>query len=348
MATDGLYLGVKKKGNVTVEILIFGIGVIALLLLANVLVVRGRRNEQLAFNWLLFLLNAPILLIGFMFLFVPENVMAQVLVNLNPDVSSLRSAGVVLILTAAWGMLVTLPSVRVQFARLMPIDPSSSVHTLALLMAGYLVGQSALTLSQGGLDSLAETAVPTSIALFVLSEILFAVVALFGVGFLIRRHGRQLASRLGLEKPRPSHLLIGVGWIILLVILQGIVGFIWAMMNPEQAELLENINNLLLADIDTIWEWLVLALAAGIGEELLFRGALQPVLGLGFTAVLFALVHVQYGFSPIMLFIVFLAVVLGLVRRYYNTTIAIFVHVGYDFVLGLFALLAVYLEQYVT
>jgi hypothetical protein len=64
--------------------------------------------------------------------------------------------------------------------------------------------------------------------------------------------------------------------------------------------------------------------------------------------VLFALVHVQYGYTPIMLFIVLLALILGLVRRYYNTTIAIFVHVGYDFTLGLLALLATYLEQYIT
>ena len=125
------------------------------------------------------------------------------------------------------------------------------------------------------------------------------IVALFGVGFLIRRHGRQLAQRLGLEKPKPIHLLFGVGWIVLLVVLQAIAGAAWALLNPEQAELLENVNNLLLADVDTVWEWFLLALAPGIGEELLFRGALQPVLGLGFTAVLFGLVHVQYGYTPV-------------------------------------------------
>jgi hypothetical protein len=103
-----------------------------------------------------------------------------------------------------------------------------------------------------------------------------------------------------------------------------------------------------LSNVDTVWEGLILAIAAGVGEELLFRGALQPVLGLGFTAVLFGLVHVQYGFTPILLFVIFLALVLGLIRRYFSNTLAIFVHAGYNFVLGLLALLAVYIEQFVA
>jgi membrane protease YdiL (CAAX protease family) len=333
---------------VIVEILIFSLGIIGIIILANVLVVRGHRAEQLAFNWFLFLSNLPIFLIGLFFLVVTDGILTQVFGELDLDTTYLPSIGLILILTAAWGILVTLPQGRYLLARLMPLDPHSPVHTLALVMAGYLVGQSALTLSQGGLGSLADSAVPASITLFVLSEILFAIVGLFGVGFLVRRHGLQLAVRLGLEKPRPIHLLAGIGWIGLLVVLQTIAGAAWAFLNPEQAQLLENINRLLLAEVDNVWKWLILALAAGIGEELLFRGALQPVLGLGFTAVLFALVHVQYGYTPIMLFIVFLAIVLGLVRRYYNTTIAIFVHVGYDFTLGLLALMATYLEQYIT
>ena len=85
---------------------------------------------------------------------------------------------------------------------------------------------------------------------------------------------------------------------------------------------------------------------AAVGEELLFRGALQPVLGLGLTSVLFALIHVQYGITPFLLIVLILAVILGLIRRYFSTTIAIFVHVGYDFVLGMLVLLASFLERF--
>ncbi|GGC20451.1 CPBP family intramembrane glutamic endopeptidase [Pseudoduganella buxea] len=41
------------------------------------------------------------------------------------------------------------------------------------------------------------------------------------------------------------------------------------------------------------WRPLWISLAAGLGEELLFRGALQPHLGLWFTSALFALAHVK-------------------------------------------------------
>ena len=42
-------------------------------------------------------------------------------------------------------------------------------------------------------------------------------------------------------------------------------------------------------------EILVLALASSVGEELLFRGALQPVLGLWLQALVFALLHIGPG-----------------------------------------------------
>jgi len=316
------------------------------IILANVLVIRGNKTEQRIFTGLLFLFNTPIFFFGLFLLVVPAGILDEATAQVEIGFGNFKLMGLSLLLMAVWGMLVTLPPVRRFMARFMRIDPASPVHTLALLLVGYLVGQSWLALTQGGLEGLAETAVPASISFVVLSELIFAVAALFGVGFLVRRHGHELMERLGLVKPEPKHLLVGMALIAVLVVFQAIVGVVWATMNPDQAEILEDLNTILLADMDTLWEWLLLALAAGIAEELLFRGALQPVMGLGFTAVVFALVHVQYGFSPILLFIVFLAVILGLVRRYYNTTTAIFIHVGYNFVLGLFALMAVYLEPF--
>ena len=317
-----------------------------MIILANVLVVRGNKTEQLIFTWSLFFLNTPIFFFGLFLLVVPAEILNDATGQADIGLGNFKALGLSLVLMAGWGMLVTLLPVRRLIARLMRIDPASSVHALALVLVGYLVGQSWLALTQGGLEGLAETAVPTSISFIVLSELIFAAAALFGVGFLVRRHGRELMQRLGLVKPEPRHLLVGMALIVVLVVFQAIVGLVWATLYPDQAEVLENLNTILLADMDTLWEWLLLALAAGFAEELLFRGALQPVMGLGFTAVIFALVHVQYGFSPILLFIVFLAVILGLVRRYYNTTTAIFIHVGYNFVLGLLTLLAVYLEPF--
>lgn len=330
------------------EIIVAGLFMMGLIVLANILVQRGKGIEQRLFTLLLLLLNLPILLLGLFFIVVPAETLDRIYAGAGPNIIDGPAFGLVLLLTALWGIAVCLAPVRRVMARTIALDPDSVVHTLALVLTGYLIGQGALTLSQGGLAGLAETAQATSVALVAASELVFAVVALLGVGFLVRRRGRALAQRLGLEKPQPLHWFIGLGWIGVLVVLQIFVGLAWLVLNPEQAELLESVNTLLLADFDTIWEWLILAIAAGVGEELLFRGALQPVFGLGLTSVVFALIHVQYGLSPFTLFIVLLAVILGLIRRYYSTTIAIFVHVGYDFALGLLVLLATYLERFVT
>jgi len=74
---------------------------------------------------------------------------------------------------------------------------------------------------------------------------------------------------------------------------------------------------------------LALGVSAGVGEELLVRGALQPRSGLVWAAVLFASAHVQYTWFG-MLTILMLGIVLGLVKQRANTTAAIVVHVAYD------------------
>jgi hypothetical protein len=302
----------------------------------------------LAFDIFLFLVNLPVLLIGILFLLMQTVSFQDQFADAGFTFSNLSQVGLVLVLMAGWGLVVSVGPARRLLARIMPLDPASPVHTLALVFAGYLAGQGALTLSQDGLSGLADTVQPVSIMLIVVSEIMLAVLAFFGVGLLIRRNWSELIDRLGLTMPDLKQLLIAGAIIIALVIIQAGAGALWALLNPDQAELLGDVNTLLLADMDTLWEWLLLALAAGIGEELLFRGALQPVMGLAGTSLLFALVHVQYGYTPFMLVVVFIAVVLGLVRRYFSTTIAIVVHVGYDFTLGLLALLAAYLQQYIS
>ena len=74
---------------------------------------------------------------------------------------------------------------------------------------------------------------------------------------------------------------------------------------------------------------LLLGVSAGVGEEVLVRGALQPRTGLLWASLLFAAAHVQYTWFG-MLVIVMLGIALGLVRRYTNTTTAIVVHGVYD------------------
>jgi len=74
----------------------------------------------------------------------------------------------------------------------------------------------------------------------------------------------------------------------------------------------------------------LLGMSAGVGEELSMRGALQPRLGLIFTAVVFAALHVHYSWIG-MATILLLGVTLGVIRDRTSTTVAILVHSVYDF-----------------
>jgi membrane protease YdiL (CAAX protease family) len=64
-------------------------------------------------------------------------------------------------------------------------------------------------------------------------------------------------------------------------------------------------------------EILLLAIASAIGEELLFRGALQPWLGLGIASLIFALLHIGPGlrFLPWTVSALVMGLVFGLLAR---------------------------------
>ncbi|MCB8944794.1 MAG: CPBP family intramembrane metalloprotease [Ardenticatenaceae bacterium] len=313
-----------------------------LIILANVLAQRQHKTAITVFEWALFFVNIPLILQGALHVFWPQRPFSALSLAITT-----QESGFILLGMGLWGALMSYRPFRRILARIMPIDPASPVHTLALILSGYLMANTLLALSEGALEALAETAESISITEFVLQQLLFAILAFLGVGLFLRRSSEKVQARLGLELPTRQQLFVGLRWIPLLVVLQWLVTAVWFFVNPEQVEEIGNVSNNLLGGVDSVWEWFALAIAAGIGEELLFRGALQPVLGMWFTAVLFAISHIQYGLTPATLAIFVIAIVLGLIRRRTNTTVAILVHFGYDFTIGLLALLATYLEPFV-
>ncbi|MEW5986480.1 MAG: CPBP family intramembrane glutamic endopeptidase [Chloroflexota bacterium] len=310
----------------------------AVIFLANRAAARPDASLGRFFHWLLLLSNLPLYFMGLALAVLPDSFWVT-FTKAQTMPFQPQAGAAVLLAIALWGTLVSLPPARRALARFLPINPASPVHTLALVMAGYLGGNTLLTLSQGGLEGLAEAAEAASVVTFVSSELLLVAVAAAGVGLFSRRSGQQVVARLGLTALRPRQLVAGMGWVAVMVVTQGVVGAAWFIWQPQQAELLESVNTLLLQDIDSLGEWFALALAAAVGEEILFRGALQPVLGLLPTAALFALAHVQYGLTPVTVFVLILGLVLGLIRRRWNTSLAIVVHFSYNFTLGLLSLL---------
>ncbi|MBK8985511.1 MAG: CPBP family intramembrane metalloprotease [Chloroflexi bacterium] len=313
--------------------------ILGLVMLANFIAMSNRPRLALLFDGLLALINVPILLLGLVLLVVPTDRLASMTANNSLLALDWSAAGWSLVGMGLWGLLVSLRPVRRALGRLLPVDVLSPVHTVALVFSGYLVGNTVFSLTQGGLEELAATAVSASILDILFVQGLFMILAVLGTGLYTRRSAPDVRQRLGLFRPTLKQLITGVGWIFVLVMLQAIGGAVWSLIDSSQAELVEGISSELLGDMDTFAEWLLLAAATGIGEELLFRGALQPVFGLGFTSLLFAFAHVQYGFTPVTLVVFIIGIILGLIRRRQGTAVAIFVHSGYNFTLGMISLL---------
>ena len=77
---------------------------------------------------------------------------------------------------------------------------------------------------------------------------------------------------------------------------------------------------------------LLLALLTGFSEEILFRGALQPVFGIVPTSLFFTIIHIQYTLTPATLIIFIVSLGLGWLRQHISTTSVIIAHIVYNFI----------------
>jgi membrane protease YdiL (CAAX protease family) len=86
----------------------------------------------------------------------------------------------------------------------------------------------------------------------------------------------------------------------------------------------------------SFWHLIIICLVVSIGEELLFRGAIQSLIGVYWTSILFAAIHVRYLQHWLMTSLVF-AISYGLGWIYIQTgtlVTPIIAHFIIDFVLG--------------
>lgn len=80
-----------------------------------------------------------------------------------------------------------------------------------------------------------------------------------------------------------------------------------------------------------------ISLSAGVSEELLFRGVIQPIAGIWWTSLLFAGVHTGFRLRPrvvrhYMIMVFILSVLLGLISRHSGLPAAIVSHIMWDLV----------------
>jgi len=264
---------------------------------------------------------------------------------------------------AAVGIACTLPSVRRSLVRLFPrlqteptqqeiafglggnsvsatglvvvrgFDPGSMVHTTAMIYCILLFGQTVMRfVLAGGLDGLVAlndgTGIQTSDLLSQMS--IFILIGAVGVGLGARRNLGAMVRRLGLQIPTANELVAGAGMAALCYGLA--IGILFLSSYFSSPEVSNNESSGIINDgINTMLMAFLISMTAAVGEEIAFRGALQPVFGLYPTSLLFALVHIQYTLTPASFVILIVGVGLGWLRLRFNTTTAIVAHFLYNF-----------------
>ena len=235
--------------------------------------------------------------------------------------------------TAVIAALAMSKPARERVSRIMPIDADNPVHALALVLTVLLLGiqfiATAFTKS-----SLADQP-PLSVADLFAQELPFLVIAAVGVGMFVRRDIREGATRLGLVRPAWWQVVLAVAAAGSFYALAEAMHRLSQTLTPEVARQVETTSQHLFGGLGGPLGIAVIALAPGICEEILFRGALQPRIGLIATALLFTSFHAQYALSLDALSVLLIALGLGLIRKYTNTTASLISHVTYNLIVSI-------------
>ena len=157
------------------------------------------------------------------------------------------------------------------------------------------------------------------------------------VGYGIRRNARQTIARLGLRPVTKRQ------WLAVLLLIPGLlaasevlslgVDFLWQRLGWRTTDraLLDMAVQL------GPWPWgaLLAAVTAGVTEEIVLRGVLQPRIGILFSNLFFTSLHaIQYSWDGL-LSVFFVGMVMAVIRKKTSTSVSTLVHTGYDLVLML-------------
>jgi hypothetical protein len=239
---------------------------------------------------------------------------------------------VTLLLAGALIALLSDRRIRVGLLRPVGLDPAAPVHiVVAVALAVTTLASILLFLALQGEPATSIPVYATDSVVSVVSDI---ALALAGVGFLLTRDLRAALARLDLRPIRLQQAGWAVGAAVLFHAVVGVMEWTESVVLPGLHRLEDRFDYEFVGIPPLVGAALV-SVAAGVGEEILFRGALQPRIGIVASAALFAVLHVQYQVPGIlMIFVVGLA--LGLLKGWSSTTFTVVVHVVYD--LGAFLL----------
>ncbi len=240
-----------------------------------------------------------------------------------------------IMVTAAVAATMASKPFRERLARFIPVDPDNPVHSYALVLAVILLGAQVAPLAFSDIFATVNKLPPETIADLAAGEAPYLILAYAGVGIWIRRRSLTEASdRLGLVTPEWWHMTLAVGAAGLFWGIGLGAGWLSHVLTPGLANQVDRSVTHLFGGLENPAGIAAIALLPGICEDILFRGALQPRFGLIATALLFTAIHTDYGLTLDLLAVFVLAIGLGLIRKYLNTTASMTCHTTYNLLVG--------------
>lgn len=264
-------------------------------------------------------------------------------------IASLGTVALGLWVPSLVGLLLLLPPVRRVVMQPLPLDPDNPVHGVGLALSMLVLINLVVTLGVG-LENLADLVSASEEAqggsnTFVSvwsQQILTALLAMVGVGWLSRRSLGETLDRLGIRRITGRQWLVGIGLGFGLVPVVMLLEFLTSLIGVGASPDVERLTEELLGGLTgSPFGILTLGLSAALGEETLFRGALTPRFGILLSSLLFALLHSNYGISLSTVIVFGLGLLLAWERIRHSTSTSMLTHAVYNMVLGLLAYLSV-------
>jgi uncharacterized protein len=232
----------------------------------------------------------------------------------------------------ALGLGLTLPLIkpfRVQMARATPIDPDSaadmSASSIFLAVLGLLV---ALSFDAPEPDAVEGVDYST----LIVQLLAFIGLSYVVVGTSLKRSFEQANRRLGLERPTWRTVAAGTGFFFLTMLVNGLAGVLTEVFQPDTNNEIQQGLEDLTGEFQSPLGAVAIGVSAGVGEELFFRGALQPKFGLVLTSLCFALLHTNYGISFVTLGVFAMGMIFGYMRLRYGTVASMITHALVNFI----------------
>lgn len=225
-----------------------------------------------------------------------------------------------------------LKPVRLSLARVTPLDPTSPIDMSGLAMILAVIAFSALsfTISNSSTDNATNVTGSVTIASLVINVVTFVSIAYVCVGYRIWRTGPEATERLGLTVPSIRTAAIALILVVPSFVLSLIGSALTVAFQPGVVDNLQQTMDKMTTGVQNPLGAILLGLSTGVGEELLFRGAIQPRFGIVIASLCWVLLHAQYDLTFVLVGLFGIGILLGLERKYLGTTASIITHASYN------------------